>query len=304
MTADTLDKDDPLARYKSLMRIGAFVSYPVGMMLRKNVWRLDALTSIVFRKRLRQLETLIKALPGGHDSKTALRRHLECNLAMSWRLQAISECSDDQFERWVHIEGLEHIAAAQSAGRGVVLANSHYGSGKTMLIILARLGYEIYSLDRRDIFSMLGVPEAKKIHSIGLGDKNNTFFLKQVFQARTALKDCGLLHIAADGFKGQSGLECGFLGRKRLFPGSFAELAVQSDAVILPTFAPIDSDGRINFHILPALKDAADADHESRVNCLIEQYVSLLIERWSQDPGGVHENDLGIYCDLPFAEAV
>ena len=300
MAIDNIDTKDPLKRYKIAMRAGAFIPYGMGMVLRNAIWRLDWVTSILFGDRLRQLDMLISELPVEHDRKKALTRHLECNLTMSWRLQALSRCSDSEFARWIRIEGLEYIESARSQGRGIVLANSHYGSGKAMLIVLARLGYEMHSFDRRDIFTMLGIREAQRIHSISLGDKQNSFFLKQVFQARNILRNGGILHVASDGFKGQSGRECNFLGRKRTFPASFAELALQSNAAIIPVFAPLDDDGRIRLQILPALDcGPEDMPHDERVSYLIEQYVELFATRWAQDPGSVHENDLSIYCTLP-----
>lgn len=302
VAVNNIDTNDPLRRYKTAMRMGALIPYGMGMALRRSLWRLHGVTSVLFSERLRQLDTLISALPDSHDRKIALRRHLECNLAMSWRLQALSRCSDAEFSRWVQIDGLERIEAARSQGRGIVLANSHYGSGKTILVILARLGYKIHSFDRRDIFAMLGIREAQRIHSIGLGDRQNSFFLKQVFQASKVLRNGGILHVAIDGFKGKSGRDYNFLGRKRTFPASFAELALQNNAVVLPVFSPLDDDGKIRLQILPELDSGVEeASRDEKVGCLIEQCAELLAARWAQDPGSVHENDLSIYCALPRA---
>ena len=49
----------------------------------------------------------------------------------------------DGVERFVSVEGREHLDAALAGGRGAIVFSSHYGSMCLAMIALAHLGYRV-----------------------------------------------------------------------------------------------------------------------------------------------------------------
>ena len=234
------------------------------------------------------------------DRHQAIARYLTTNWLTSWRLSALARCSDAAFARWVSLDGDEIFRQLRAQGRPVLLCNSHYGSGKIILLALLRQGHTLHSLDRQDIFSFSNIRARGELISINLGDRQNNFMLKQVFRARKVLQEGGILHIAGDGVRGLSGRAIPFLGRLRNFPASVAELALATNAAVIPTFGTLDADGRIRLKLLPPLEmPDAQLPHEQRVMQFIEQYGRLLQAHWLADPGEIHKGELKIYAALP-----
>src|SRR5437870_11841779 len=163
------------------------------------------------------------------------------------------------------------------------------------------MGIEVVSLESVNRFDMFGVKRPDSVQVIPL---RNSFLARVVVQAEKALKRGKVVHLAADGPKGESGFILTFLGRQRHFAAGFAELAVKTGAVVVPVFAPFDEHGRVNIQILEALDGGSESmAHSERVELLVRQYARLLEQRWSQDPGNVHQRTRDKFLRLPVDQA-
>ncbi len=290
---------DRLERFRYLKEILALVPYGPGARL-LSLFTGSGLVQAVFRGHKARLRAFMAEQGLKEPLKETFARYLTCNYLAAWRLSALSRCNQADFDRWVELRGYEIFQALRQAGRPVILCNSHYGSGKTILLALMRRGHDIHSLDRQDVFSYFGIQGQGRLISINLGPREQGFMLKQIVRARNVLADGGILHIAGDGLRGLSGKPLPFLGRERHFPGSVAELSIATGAAILPVFGSLDRNGRIRLDILPPLAPlAGEAAREDQVAHINAQYCAFLEARWKADPGAIFKSELNIYAGLP-----
>jgi lauroyl/myristoyl acyltransferase len=258
------------------------------------------LVQALFGRHRKRLTTFLHENGLTVNERQAFACYLTTNFLTIWRLLALSRCSDDAYRRWVSVKGYEAFTQLREQGRPVLLYNSHYGAGKHILLFLMRQGHVVHSLDRFDLFSFFNIRTRGELVSINLGDRQSNFMLKQVFLARKVLQEGGILHIAGDGIRGLSGRAIPFLRRQRAFPASVAELALATDAVVIPTFGVLDTDGRIRMELLPPLEmPDTQLPHEERVMRIIEQYGSQLQAHWLASPGSIWKSEFKIYSDFP-----
>jgi KDO2-lipid IV(A) lauroyltransferase len=293
------ERRDRLHRLRRLNKLLSLVPYGLGATVIALATR-NPLVQALFRGHRRRLSGFLRENGLTIDKREVFARYLTTNWLSSWRLSALARCSDDAFDRSVSVTGYEAFAKLREQGRPVLLCNSHYGSGKMILLALMRQGHTIHSLDRQDVFSFSNIRARGELISINLGDRQCNFMLKQVFRARKVLQEGGILHIAGDGVRGLSGRAIPFLRRQRRFPASVAELALATNAAVAATFGTVDTDGRIRLELLPPLEmPDPKFTHEERVMRIIEQYRSLLQEHWLACPGAIHKGELKNYADLP-----
>lgn len=292
-------KNDRLERSHRLKRWLARVPYGVGAKVCALLTR-NRLVQAVMSKHRDRMCVFIREQGLDFPVRETFARYLASNYLGAWRLSALARCDENVFDHWVHVSGYEHFSRLQEEKRPVILCNSHYGSGKVILLALMRRGHTIYSLDRQDVFSFFGIRGQGRIISINLGPREQGFMLKQIVQARNALTEGGVLHIAGDGLRGLSGKAMPFLGRERRFPSSVAELAMVTGAAVLPVFGSLDADGRVNLEILPPLTQLdGSASREDLVAHVNAQYCALLEARWRADPGSIFKSEYAIYAGLP-----
>lgn len=290
---------DRLERFHRVKRWLARVPYGVGARVFA-VITANPLIQFLMRAHRARMRVFMREQGLDLPMRLTFARYLASNYMAAWRLSSLARCDDAEFDRWVRLRGYEHFRDLRAAGTPIILCNSHYGSGKTVLLALLRRGHDIHSLDRQDVFAFFGIAGKGHLISINLGPRDQNFMLKQIFRARNALAAGGVLHIAGDGLRGLSGKPLPFLGRERAFPGSVAELALATHAAILPVFGSLDQRGGVDIDILPALvmPDPTLA-REDQVACINGQYCALLEARWRADPGAIFKSEYAIYAGLP-----
>lgn len=208
-----------------------------------------------------------------------------------WRLQAAQHRDPKRLARWFPVEGVEWLEQARSLGRGVVLLNSHYGLGRLVPYFLTAQGIPMLSIEGRSLLQAEGLEVASV---------KGSFPAQVLRRGRQALLEGRVVHTTGDGYQGESGEVLPFLGRQRRFPAGFAMLAVRCEAVVVPVFAPVDDRGRVRIQLQeplsigdpslsPALRSAE----------LIQQYIRMLEERWTRDPGNVTTGHVSKYLALP-----
>jgi KDO2-lipid IV(A) lauroyltransferase len=274
-----------------LIRLASLVPYRFGVWVIRRMSCSSLLQRTLFRRHLRHLQSILALAEEPIDHNRAVRRHLMGKgrkWIYGWRLSMAGRADWWTLKEWFPVTGLAKLDRACATGRGVILVNSHFGGGRFVPLVLARMGTQMLSLEATNKFKNLGVEFPDNVQVIRLKD---SFLARAVFQAEKALKRGKVLHLAADGLTGKSRIAVTFLGRQGHFTAGFAELAVKTESVVLPVFAPFDDEGRVNIEFLEPLDTGTqEMGHSERVESLVRQYARLLEERWSQDPGNVlHE---------------
>jgi lauroyl/myristoyl acyltransferase len=143
-----------------------------------------------------------------------------------------------RIDRLVEVKGLEHVDAALSKGKGVILLLSHFGSFLLPLPFLGFRGYAVNQVTGRQIHGSLfaeRIWEWRKKEADRLPVKFIQVgrFLRPIFDAFAGNE---LVAIAFDGRDATNLAEADFLGRKVRFSTGPFDLARRTGAVIIPTF--------------------------------------------------------------------
>lgn len=153
-------------------------------------------------------------------------------------LETLRYCFQPQemFIKNIRISGLEHLAAARSAGQGVVLAGGHVGMFTVVSVRLCLEGYPtwvILRLAHDPRVSDLYREMMDRVHLNWIADRPRARCIKECF---SHLRSNDILHILIDQ-KPSRGKGCvvPFFGiPTEMFPGAIS-LALKTGAAVLPT---------------------------------------------------------------------
>ena len=190
-------------------------------------------------------------------------------------LQSLIEC-----------EGMEHIDAARASGRGVILFTGHVGAWELSSFALSLFGYPLSFLVRR-----IDNPKIER-----LVDEPRTRLGNRTIGKRSAARR--MLQILRRGDTLGILVDLNTLDREGIFVDFFgvpasttfllAKLALHTDAVVLPVFAPWDPErGRFLLKIDEPLAVERTGDDEEDVRRLtqlftgvVEKYVRRYPDQW------------------------
>jgi hypothetical protein len=259
--------------------------------------------SAKYREALRLSRAILPPGRAGRDARAVAIGSLTASTFTGWRLRALAALSPEALDRAVRIEGRQRLPAPGGAGHGAVLVNSRMGAGICVPLVLARLGYQVGSLEGMDHPGRAGLGRVPGLRVFDLGPRG-AFALPHLRAAMAILRRGGLVHTAGDGDRGAGTIRLPFRGRWGSFGEGFAALAILAEVPVLPVFAQMDARGRLNLEILPALPDdRAARDRRVRIRRLVEAYVRLLEARWTETPAEVLVRSMRAYTRLPAIDA-
>ena len=242
------------------------------------------------RRQVVMIRFFLATVDSAKDADAAIARSLCCNYSQPWLLRSMARAVSASPERYSVVEGLEHFRRARAAGRGVILAVSHFGIPHADLLVLERTGETgIVTLGAFEYeLELMGLERSPHIRLAVEPAANFEFRANFLRRARSVLKGGGVVRIAADGLHGTGGRTWPFHGRNRHFRPGLGEVALETGAPVVPVFGVLAGDGRLQVEFLPPL-EAADAGlpKQAAVDHCLGQYLLLLEKRWALDPGSV-----------------
>jgi hypothetical protein len=130
---------------------------------------------------------------------------------------------------------------------------------------------------------------------------HNTYDLHQALAALSAGRH---VHILADGFHGERGIEIPVFGRVRPFQPTFAHLALRVQRAH-PITVSLDSIGTVVFRVGDSLIPQVARPIEARAAAqrIIDRYVKFLLGEWTTHPGAVNTSQIVRYLLAPRALA-
>ncbi len=219
------------------------------------------------------------------------------------RLLAVFSHLDDppeKLKRWVDCDGLEHIKAAESSGRGVILFTGHIGAWE-----LASFGLSLFGHPLRFLVRRLDNPKIETVidHTrTRLGNRtiHKRFAGREMMRT---LQSGGMLGILVDlNTLDREGIFVDFFGVPASTTFLVAKLALRTGALVLPVFAPWDeSRQRFILKIAEPLEVEPSGDETEDVRRLtqlftsvVEDYVRRYPDQWlwihrrwkTRPPGG------------------
>jgi Kdo2-lipid IVA lauroyltransferase/acyltransferase len=186
----------------------------------------------------------------------------------------------------IECEGLEHIDAARQSGRGVILFTGHVGAWELTSFALSLFDYPLSFLVRR-----IDNPKIEK-----LVDARRERLGNRTIDKRSAAREMlqilqggGTLGILVDlNTLDREGIFVDFFGVPASTTFMLAKLALRTEAVVLPVFAPWDRERRrFQLKIGEPLTVARSGDDEDDVRRLtqlftgvVEKYVRSYPDQW------------------------
>jgi lauroyl/myristoyl acyltransferase len=246
------------------------------------------------KKNLRKnLGRMFSALNAKEANRT-VREHFRNHYVDRLLIFIFPKLSLREIDRYVDIDGLEHLDRALNQGKGVILVHGHYGPVHLPLVVLARLGYRM---------KQIGLPSDEGLSWIG---RNVAFRLRLRYEAKIPaeiimadgflrsafrwLHDNGVIMITGDG----SGTEkrvgrheiFSFFGQKVLFPLGPAILAAKTGAAILPLF--IVPGDRKQYRIVIERPLTSNKKGEESIKDVTGQFIKRMEYYVSLFPGWMH----------------
>ena len=183
-------------------------------------------------------------------------------------------------------EGLEHLDAARASGRGVILFTGHVGAWELSSFALSLFGYPLSFLVRRiDNPKIETLVDARR-ERLGNRTIDKRSAAREMLQI---MQSGGTLGILVDlNTLDREGIFVDFFGVPASTTFMLAKLALRTDALVLPVFAPWDPQSR-RFLLkigepLAVERSGNDEDDVRRLTQLftgvVEEYVRRYPDQW------------------------
>jgi len=187
------------------------------------------------------------------------------------------------FEHDLRMEGLEHVLEAQRQGRGVVLASAHYANPEFAVQGLLAAGIKVFAL-----VEPLEPPELGRLMR-GLravhGHQYEDVSFSAIKKAITWLRNGGVVAILIDRDIQKRGIVLDFCGAPARFPTGAVDLAIRTNAVLMPGWVRREGGYKIHAAIGPPLPlvITGNSEEDLRVNTqrLLREFECVL----RRDPG-------------------
>jgi lauroyl/myristoyl acyltransferase len=184
------------------------------------------------------------------------------------------------------VEGLEHLHSAMQGGGGVILVSSHGTAARRVAhrLLARRLGIDkIQTISHNAPFregSFKDVP----VHSLP-STVEASLYAEVGLQALRLLQQGRLVLIVADhDTRGPGSTYQIHVGdRSYTIKGGFAELALDTGAMVLPHFGRYLEDGRLLLTILPPLS-VGNGTRAEQINSMVRQYEAFVNDALRRHP--------------------
>ena len=208
----------------------------------------------------------------------------------------------ETFNHFFTAEGMENVAQPLRQGKGVILVTYHGMSHRFSTPALSRC------LDVAS-FPTLSVGYAWKMDqkenpAIDRRKSQAALIANATVEARRLLQRGGIIQIIPDfGYDASDGIPVNIAGRRYLVKPGFAQLALLSDAVVVPQYTTRRIDGCLVTHFDPPFDNGEDkSDTPAKVEHLLNQYGAFVEKSWRAAPESIRLQHIDSHLHLPPAE--
>ncbi len=278
-----------VVKFMNTPRAGKYIPYGWGSRKILKFLESDYAQKKHFRGRMNLFKEFLTNLDNPPPAESFLPDLLVSSFLKPWRAAAISHINAKQFKKYVRVHGLEKLDESYKKGKGVIILSSHWGLAEAAMPVFPMLGYtDFHTVVRKkgtESIKISGLKKNMQPKLIIFNDHSNAELFKSLYKAREVLQNGGIFHILGDGYHGKSSVNMNFLGRIRGFRGSFAELALSTEARVHTIFVSIENDGSLDIYIYDPI-DMGDenTDRQERIEYMVKQYACHLEDRWKREP--------------------
>lgn len=187
------------------------------------------------------------------------------------------------YEHDLVLEGIDYIREAQAAGRGVVLASAHYANPEFAVQGLAAVGIQVFAL-----VEPLQPPELgrlmwnlRRVH----GHIYEPVSFAAVKKALAWLRAGGVVAILIDRDIQNRGMELELCGAKARFPTGAIDLALRTNAVVMPGWVKRTGGFKVHAMIGPPLQLVRTGNSEEDLRVNSAALLKLFEQHLKDDPG-------------------
>jgi amino acid adenylation domain-containing protein len=190
----------------------------------------------------------------------------------------------NEIEDFFAVSGFEILTQALKNNKGVILLTYHSTVGRFATMALKqRLGdKEIVTINQR-----VARQQSSKWEDFGAKKDTEAFdsalFANEALKGQHLLMEGKIIQLVGD-IEYQDAKHKLVLSRRKYgLKTGFAELALNTGALVIPVFNTLKPDGRIHTIFKPAL-DPGSGDRETQIGNLMNGYVSFMNSAWSEAP--------------------
>ena len=183
----------------------------------------------------------------------------------------------------LEIQGLEYLERARDERRGVVMVSAHFGNPEMAVQGLAAVGFRVFALTEplrpqalSDFTHWLRSRHGHVYRTIGFG---------AVKEAMRRLKEGGIVAILLDRDVTGSGVPLRFFGAEARIPLGAVELALRTEAELIPAWVWRVEGFKFRARIGPPLELVRTGDFERDVRTNAQRLLALFEVQLRTDPG-------------------
>jgi lauroyl/myristoyl acyltransferase len=190
---------------------------------------------------------------------------------------------DKLWNEEMNVTGIEYILDAQAAGRGVIIASGHYANPEFAVQGLASIGIRVFAL-----VEPLEPPELGRLMR-GLRTRHGHIYEPVSFgaikDALTWLRNGGVAAILIDRDIQKHGIVLDFCGAPARFPTGPADLALRTNAMLLPGWCRRTGGFKMDVKLGPPLEMIRTGNRDEDVRVNTAALLALFERHLKQDPG-------------------
>jgi amino acid adenylation domain-containing protein len=207
----------------------------------------------------------------------------------------------NEIEKYFSVSGLEILTQAHQNNKGVILLSYHSNVGRFATMALKpRLGNEeIVTINQR-----VARQQSSKWENFESKKDTEAFdsalFANEALKGQHLLMEGKIIQLVGDIEYQDAKHRLVLSGRKYALKTGFAELALNTGALVIPVFNTLKPDGRIHTIFRPALTPGS-GDRETQIGNLMNGYVSFMNSAWSEAPESLKWTRLRSHIRKPVA---
>lgn len=187
------------------------------------------------------------------------------------------------YENDLVLEGIDYVTEAQRSGHGVVIASAHYANPEFAVQGLAVAGVNVFAL-----VEQLDPPELGRLMR-GLrsvhGHRYEPVGYGGIKNAIAWLRNQGVVAILIDRDIQKHGVEFCFCGYPARFPTGAVDLALRTDAVLMPAWVRREGGYKVHTWIGPPMELVRTGDRERDLRVNTQRLLTLFEHHLKRDPG-------------------
>jgi KDO2-lipid IV(A) lauroyltransferase len=237
--------------------------------------------------RLRRLSLEHVEIALGESLPRAAREHVVRaafrNIARCFAEVAKFDEIRPQIDRYVEVEGWEHVEPIFAAGTGAIAVTGHIGNWELLAATCALRGVPVAAIARR-----MRNPRVNQLLIDFRARSGVQTILRESpgssRQILTVLKAKGILALLIDQDTRAPSFSVPFFGRMARTPGAAAALAVRRDLPAIPCFMQRRPEGGHRLMILPPILPPRSGDRHADMVTLTRQFNETIEDRIRKNP--------------------